>query len=131
MSDRLKLAKSIIENGFITADTINELNRAINCIENGKYFENHVEKAEGVLDIRETPDITVEQAVAVLIKHLKEDESYFNSWKANIAVAFQDEFRVDFFEEFNENLDEEGLERLVRVCNDAANRFLNAFIRYK
>lgn len=36
--------------------------------------------------------MTLKEAVSVLTKHLKEDENYRMTWRANIAMAFQDEY---------------------------------------
>ena len=41
------------------------------------------------------PKYTTIDAVAQLIKALKEDRDYYDSWKANIAMAFQDQYNSD------------------------------------
>jgi len=65
------------------------------------------------------------EAVATLVKHLKEDEGYRYSWQANIAMAFKDEF--------NRESESHGYpyrkERLHDVANTAAINFLNLLCR--
>lgn len=61
-------------------------------------------------------------AVLVLVKALKEDEGYYESWKANIAVAMHDEY----YSHSKSNLDGEALHK---VFNDGAERFLQLLIR--
>lgn len=40
--------------------------------------------------------ITTEQAVSHLMKQLRKDEGYYQSWKDNIAIAIKDEFEKMF-----------------------------------
>jgi len=67
--------------------------------------------------------ITVKQAVDVLCNELK-DESYYISWKANIAMAFKDEFWntsavKDLFIE----------EMIHEIANNASDNFLNLLMK--
>ena len=61
--------------------------------------------------------ITTKQAVDKLCKELKEDEGFWFSWKANIAMSFYDAYeRVYGSQEKGETLHE--------ISNDAAENFL-------
>lgn len=73
-------------------------------------------------------DITLEEAIEVLCNALKEDSSYYISWQANIAMAFQDEFK-------NQEKYHNGFTRwlflengLHTISNEAAKNFLNSLI---
>ena len=65
------------------------------------------------------------EAVKILVKHLKEDEGYRISWKANIAIAFRDEWQ--------RQANDEGLpcssDDIRSVANKAAINFLNNLCR--
>lgn len=62
------------------------------------------------------------KAVKLLAKSLKEDPGYFESWQANIAVQFQDEW-AKYFSEADENKKIIGV-----ISNQAAENFLNLLI---
>lgn len=63
-------------------------------------------------------EITTEQAVKKLCKALVADEGYWYSWKANIAMAFKDEF------------DTNGVSSTVHeIANNAADNFLKLLCR--
>lgn len=62
----------------------------------------------------------VPEALDILKEALIKDEGYFISWKANIAMAFQDEFRNNF--------NHKGLHK---ISNDAALVFMNRLFNYK
>jgi len=59
---------------------------------------------------------TTKQAVEKLCKELKEDEGYYIVWKANIAMAFKDEF----YRTYPEN----ELAEIHNIANNAADNFL-------
>lgn len=65
------------------------------------------------------------EAVKILVKHLKEDEGYRISWKANIAMAIRDEWK--------RQVNDEGFQCVpddVRsIANNAADNFLNSLCR--
>lgn len=62
------------------------------------------------------------EAVETLCKALKEDEDYYRSWLANIAMSFKDEFsRVDT------NLVVDHLKVHI-IANKAADNFLKQLI---
>lgn len=54
------------------------------------------------------------QAVETLVKALKEDPDYRESWKANIAMAFKDAY---------DNADV--MDEIHTIANTAADNFLN------
>jgi len=56
----------------------------------------------------------LKKAIDILVKHLSEDDGYFYSWQANIAVNFQDYFKSK--------------ETLHEDSNNAAKNFLNTLI---
>lgn len=64
-------------------------------------------------------EITTKEAVETLIKALKEDGSYYMSWKANIAMAFIDEI---------ESVPEVFKNDLHNNANNAADRFLKQLL---
>lgn len=61
-------------------------------------------------------NITTRQAVEVICKDLREDEGYYIAWKANIAMAFEDEF----YRTYPENQ----LAEIHNIANNAADYFL-------
>jgi len=63
----------------------------------------------------------VPQAMTTLTTALREDEDYYTSWQANIAMAFKDEF-----DRHDENIDRK---KLHLIGNNAAKNFLNLLIR--
>lgn len=62
--------------------------------------------------------IVKENPITNLVKALKTDEDYYQGWKANIAMAFQDEFHSH----------EDGDIDINDLANAAAERFLNQLI---
>lgn len=71
---------------------------------------------------------SLQEAVEVLCNALREDYSYYISWQANIAMAFQDEFK-------NQEKNHNGFTRwlflengLHTISNKAAENFLNLLI---
>lgn len=56
----------------------------------------------------------ITDAIDVLSEELLKDPEYFRAWQANIAVQFQDVFRVDCM-----------YQNLYWISNEAAKRFLN------
>lgn len=66
-------------------------------------------------------EITIVQAMDVLCKRLREDEDYWDTWQANIAMAIHDEY----YSHGKSNLDGETLHK---VFNDGADRFLKQLI---
>jgi len=58
--------------------------------------------------------INLKEAINVLIQHLNSDHAYRESWKANIAMAFLDEF---------------GSYQHHETANRAAERFLDLLCR--
>jgi Tfp pilus assembly protein PilF len=63
------------------------------------------------------------QAVIALCHALREDPSYYDSWKANIAVAFCDQYALD--------KDGAPFDRreIHAIAEGAADRFLGLLIR--
>lgn len=71
--------------------------------------------------------LTVERSVQCLTKALDEDPDFFLSYKANIAMAFQDEF-----DKAAESLgQEEASNSIAFIANEAAERFLRQWIGKK
>lgn len=64
-------------------------------------------------------NITTKEAVEKLCKELKEDESYYDSWQANIAMAFLDTFNEEHPQK---------LSSIHAIANNAADRFLKQLI---
>jgi len=60
------------------------------CCPTGAECNISPEQVGDVVDANNSKEL--ENAVAVLCKELDSDESYYISWKANIAMAFKDEF---------------------------------------
>lgn len=62
----------------------------------------------------------ISEAIKVLTESLKKDEGYFYSWKANIAMAFKDEW--------SRQASASGLpctpEHIHEIANKSANNFL-------
>ena len=75
----------------------------------------------------------ISEAIEVLQKELKKDQSegsYYHSWKANIAMAFKDEFDLSVYNidsrvrgDIQEELD------IHKIANDSADRFLQQLIQ--
>lgn len=72
------------------------------------------------IQVQEFP--TTKQAVEKLCEELKNDESYYISWQANIAMAFYDECVR------NQIDDDLPLELLHKIANKAADNFLKQLI---
>jgi hypothetical protein len=74
------------------------------------------------------PDITLQEAIKVLQKHLSEDKSegsYYHSWVANIGMAFYDEMervRLDVDNTEDNKYD------IHKISNQAAKNFLDLLI---
>ena len=62
-------------------------------------------------------EITTEQAIQQLTKALKEDDGYWISWQANIAMSFYDEVRKEKYKDPSTQFHE--------ISNQAATNFLN------
>ena len=67
------------------------------------------------------------QAIDQLIKALKEDEGYYYGWQANIAMAFQDEYRTQM-EILEHPFTLEAQVSIHQIANNAAKNFLNQLI---
>jgi len=67
---------------------------------------------------------TLATAVGILAKALREDEGFYYSYQANIAVAFQDEFARSPLKYKNRS-------EVHRISNEAAKNFLNNLINYR
>lgn len=65
-------------------------------------------------------DNKLQEAVKTLIEALKSDEDYRRSWKANIAMAFKDEWRREDFQK-----SEQDFEAVHILANNSADNFLN------
>jgi CRISPR/Cas system-associated protein Cas10 (large subunit of type III CRISPR-Cas system) len=65
-------------------------------------------------------NITTEEAVTKLCEALKKDPEYYNSWKANIAMSFVDEF----YRTYPDN----ELVEVKNIANTAADNFLRLLI---
>lgn len=75
--------------------------------------------------LKEEESVEVVEAIKVVIEALQKDEGYYISWKANIAMAFQDEV--------NRVIKEHGVELLGEldfhnISNNAADNFLKLLI---
>jgi len=67
-------------------------------------------------------DVTdIHKAIDTLKNHLDNDKEYYDTWKANLAMAFYDELITD----------KDNKSDLHKICNDGADRFLSNFIKYK
>lgn len=64
-------------------------------------------------------------SVKNLCERLKKDKDYYYSWQANIAMAFQDEFRKEFPASSTGYLFD-----LHKISNEAAKYFLNNLINH-
>lgn len=65
-------------------------------------------------------DFNTKKGMQLVCELLRKDEAYYNAWKANIAVAFQDVAR------------EEGIvteANIHKISNEAADRFLKLLTR--
>lgn len=72
-------------------------------------------------------NLGIKKEVDVLCKALKEDEGYFISWQANIAMAFKDEYERTMNElntHYNHDI-------IHLIANRAAKNFLNLLISHK
>ncbi len=77
--------------------------------------------------LRENKEETkLQHAVQVLCEELKTDEGYRESWKANIAMAFKDEWNNHMMEVQAKG---KGYTDMHKISNDAADRFLNLLTR--
>lgn len=67
----------------------------------------------------------LENAMQVLVSALKEDEQYYYSWQANIAMAF-----VDNIEWYKEKHEKSRLNKkdYKEIANESAKYFLNLLI---
>lgn len=61
--------------------------------------------------------MTTKEAIDHLRNALKEDDNYYHTWVANIAVAFQDEFHFHYKHE-----------GIHEISNRAAERFMRALM---
>jgi hypothetical protein len=64
----------------------------------------------------------VAEVIRVVKEAMKADKGYFETWKANIAVAFQDAAFAEV------SADPEIRDRIHKISNTAAESFLNRFI---
>jgi hypothetical protein len=70
-------------------------------------------------------NLGIKKEVDVLRKALKEDEGYYISWQANIAMAFKDEYDKIMNElntQYNHDI-------IHLIANRAAKNFLNLLIK--
>ena len=63
---------------------------------------------------------SIQYAIKVLINALKTDEGYRQGWKANIAMAFKDEWGREGFQQ-----SEQDFEAVHILANKSADNFLN------
>jgi hypothetical protein len=63
----------------------------------------------------------LKQSIEILCEELRNDPSYFYSWQANIAVAFQDAYHRE--------LTVHTRETIHKISNEAATEFLNILIK--
>jgi len=78
--------------------------------------ENLVEKLKSILITKNEPSL--EEAVNVLCKHLREDRELYDSYKANIAMCILDEYDKAAYNDL-----------MPRLATDAAKRFLDLLIK--
>ncbi len=64
------------------------------------------------------------KACKKVFKELREDEGYYISWQANIAMSFYDEYWKK--KNNNKYLNKE---EIHKIANDAAKKFLNLLIK--
>ncbi len=70
--------------------------------------------------VNNKPNNKLQEAVEVLCKALKENEDYYRSWKANIAMAFKDEYS---------RTPEVFKHDIHTIANEAADNFLKQLIK--
>lgn len=76
-------------------------------------------------------NLKLEEAVKILCEELEKDKSegsYYYSWQANIAMAFQDEFWRSFKEEDEELFLKIDSSFIHTISNNAAKNFLDLLI---
>lgn len=90
-----------------------------------EYTQQDLEEAVEAAELRGKGSIDVPTAMSVILKALREDEAYRESWKANIAMAFKDATCRHYKEEIEE--DDSGFDHdtLHHIANQAADNFLN------
>jgi hypothetical protein len=64
----------------------------------------------------------ISNAVKLLVKELKKDNSYYYSWQANIAMSFKDEYNR-YCKRYKNRTD------IHKIANNAAKNFLNLLMR--
>lgn len=74
-------------------------------------------------DLAKLQNSDIKKAVDILSSRLRSNKKYFETWQANIAMAFYDEYKKT-----NINDDEEWLHRIHTIANTAAENFLNLLI---
>lgn len=65
----------------------------------------------------------LKEAMQVLCKELATDEGYYMGWKANIAMAFKDEWNSEYFQQSDQDA-----EAVHKIANQAADNFLKLLI---
>jgi Tfp pilus assembly protein PilF len=74
--------------------------------------------------VHEMYEKDVPHAMKTVCKALKEDPGYYESWKANIAMAFKDEWESEWYQQ-----SEQDKEDIHKLANIAAANFLNLLIK--
>lgn len=64
--------------------------------------------------------MTIQEAVKVLVKNLKEDKDYRMTWQANIAMSFFDQY-----ENISGPMDSSQRNTIHTIANKAADNFLD------
>lgn len=115
---KTKTLKNVLiqENGIIRDDRGLLIGRLVNDIE----FENLESRPVdgGVINF-------LPEAVKVITKALKEDEGFYQSYQANIAIQFQDEFKRQMGQ-IGRN---EAIANIHQVSNNAAKNFLDLWCK--
>jgi uncharacterized protein YukE len=70
--------------------------------------------------------MNIQKAVEKIQETLKEDKEYRDVWKANIAMAFQDEFKDWVQNKVGRNA---APDHIHKIANGAADRFIDNLIQ--
>lgn len=66
----------------------------------------------------------LKEAVEILVEALRTDEDYRQAWKANIAMAFKDEYYREDFQQSDQETED-----VHTLANTSADNFLNQLCR--
>jgi len=122
-----KVSREDIKQSYLNSSTINLFDKVELAFTNNDLQSVEINKRiarEKMLKLEKETKLI--EAIEIVCQALREDKEYYNSWQANIAMAFKDEFNnypmsyrgengkiVNFNQEF-----------IHKIANDAANNFL-------